>query len=211
MRGVAYVNQLYGPGPRAADPAAARRRAVREYHDDGHAAGRGGVGCAGGWARRQRRRRAVQLRVDGACVAGSAIDPVRAGDAHERRRDAPRISCGTTAIRRFRGICGMSWSPSTELRICGGATDSEVIVALLNVADSRFQEELLAKAKAAGKVARDYRIPLGYRSNTPRAAGRGALRGIERAVSSVSIRSGRISRPRDRAGAGLEGACKRAR
>ena len=40
-------------------------------------------------------------------------------------------------------------------------------MALLNVADSRFQDELLAKAKATGKVPRDYRIPAAHRANTP--------------------------------------------
>ena len=51
-----------------------------------------------------------------------------------------------------------------ELR---GRTDEEIIIALLNVADSRFQEELLAAAKAAGKIHADYRIPEASRDNTP--------------------------------------------
>jgi len=46
-------------------------------------------------------------------------------------------------------------------------TDEEIIAALLNIADSRFQEELLAKAKAAGKIAADYRIPDTHRHNLP--------------------------------------------
>jgi acyl-CoA hydrolase len=50
-----------------------------------------------------------------------------------------------------------------------GKTDSEVIAALLNVADSRFQEPLLARAKQAGKIAREYRIPDIHRDNTPQA------------------------------------------
>jgi acyl-CoA hydrolase len=50
-----------------------------------------------------------------------------------------------------------------------GKTDSEVIAALLNVADSRFQEPLLARAKQAGKIARGYRIPDAHRGNTPQA------------------------------------------
>jgi acyl-CoA hydrolase len=48
-----------------------------------------------------------------------------------------------------------------------GRTDEQVIAALLNIADSRFQEELLARAKAAGKIAGDYRIPEGCRNNLP--------------------------------------------
>jgi len=48
-----------------------------------------------------------------------------------------------------------------------GCTDEEIIMALLNVADSRFQEELLARARAAGKIRADYRIPDACRDNTP--------------------------------------------
>ena len=48
-----------------------------------------------------------------------------------------------------------------------GRTDEEIIIALLNVADSRFQQELLAQAKAAGKIRADYRIPEACRDNTP--------------------------------------------
>ncbi|MBS0580223.1 MAG: hypothetical protein JSR36_13290 [Proteobacteria bacterium] len=59
-----------------------------------------------------------------------------------------------------------------------GRTDEEVIVAMLNVADSRFQEELLARAQAAGKIGADYRIPPQFRDNLPGrlARGLGALR-----------------------------------
>ncbi len=48
-----------------------------------------------------------------------------------------------------------------------GRTDEETIAALLNVADSRFQESLLARAKAAGKIRADYRIPDAFRNNLP--------------------------------------------
>ena len=49
-----------------------------------------------------------------------------------------------------------------------GLTDQETIAALLNIADSRFQGELLSQAKAAGKIASAYRIPEAYRQNTPK-------------------------------------------
>lgn len=48
-----------------------------------------------------------------------------------------------------------------------GATDAEVIARLLDIADSRFQEPLLAAAKAAGKLPRDHRIADAHRHNTP--------------------------------------------
>ena len=50
-----------------------------------------------------------------------------------------------------------------------GREDREVIAALLNIADSRFQDGLLRQAQAAGKLPRDYCIPDRYRSNTPEA------------------------------------------
>lgn len=50
-----------------------------------------------------------------------------------------------------------------------GATDQDVIAAMLNLADSRFQESLRERAVAAGKLPAGYRIPARYRSNTPEA------------------------------------------
>jgi acyl-CoA hydrolase len=48
-----------------------------------------------------------------------------------------------------------------------GKTDADVMKAMLNIADSRFQEELLSKAKQAGKLPEDYVIPEPYRNNLP--------------------------------------------
>ena len=48
-------------------------------------------------------------------------------------------------------------------------SDKEIIAALLNIADSRFQAELLAKAKEAGKIPAHYQIPERYRNNFPEA------------------------------------------
>lgn len=48
-----------------------------------------------------------------------------------------------------------------------GRSDEETIQALLNVADSRFQDELLETAKIAGKIAPGYRVPDRYRNNLP--------------------------------------------
>ena len=48
-----------------------------------------------------------------------------------------------------------------------GRTDQETIAALLEIADSRFQGELLARAKAAGKIRADHQIPEAFRNNTP--------------------------------------------
>ena len=48
-----------------------------------------------------------------------------------------------------------------------GQSDSEIIKRLINIADSRFQSELLEFAKNHGKLERDYRIPFEARNNTP--------------------------------------------
>ncbi len=48
-----------------------------------------------------------------------------------------------------------------------GKPDEEVIAAMLNIADSRFQDELLEQAKKAKKIQPDYKIPEEYRHNTP--------------------------------------------
>ncbi len=48
-----------------------------------------------------------------------------------------------------------------------GQSDSEVIKRLINIADSRFQDELLTFAMEHGKVEQDYAIPASARHNTP--------------------------------------------
>lgn len=46
-------------------------------------------------------------------------------------------------------------------------TDADVIKALINITDSRFQNALLHQAKQAGKLDTDYQIPEVFRHNTP--------------------------------------------
>lgn len=46
-------------------------------------------------------------------------------------------------------------------------SDAEIIKALLNIADSRFQQQLLNAAVDAGKIDPDYQIPRQFRNNTP--------------------------------------------
>lgn len=48
-----------------------------------------------------------------------------------------------------------------------GQSDADVIKRLLAITDSRFQDELLARAKANGKIAQDYQIPPEQRQNLP--------------------------------------------
>jgi acyl-CoA hydrolase len=48
-----------------------------------------------------------------------------------------------------------------------GKSDREVIAAMLAVADSRFQDDLLVRAKRAGKIEPRFELPAACRDNTP--------------------------------------------
>jgi hypothetical protein len=69
----------------------------------------------------------------------------------------------TTIPRHLRDVVVTEYGVA-DLR---GLSDQDVIAALLNVADSRFQEGLKREAQAAGKLRKDYRIPETFRRNLP--------------------------------------------
>lgn len=69
----------------------------------------------------------------------------------------------TTIPRHLRDIVVTEYGIA-DLR---GKTDSEIIEELLKVTDSRFQAELMGKAKRAGKLRNDYQIPEQFRNNYP--------------------------------------------
>jgi len=48
-----------------------------------------------------------------------------------------------------------------------GKSDADVIAAMLQVTDSRFQEELVRQARDAGKLPKNFEIPAAYRENHP--------------------------------------------
>lgn len=48
-----------------------------------------------------------------------------------------------------------------------GKADEEVYLALIRIADSRFQPGLLKQAKKAGKVDQDFKLPTEWQNNTP--------------------------------------------
>ena len=73
----------------------------------------------------------------------------------------------TTIPRHLRDIV-ISEYGIAELR---GRTDQECVQAMLNIADSRFQPQLMAQAKRVGKLASDYQIPERFRHNTPERLG----------------------------------------
>jgi len=78
----------------------------------------------------------------------------------------------TTIPRHLRDVVITEYG-SADLR---GRTDAECIAALLSICDSRFQAALLEQAKGAGKIARDHQIPALHRNNLPQS--------LERALSS---------------------------
>jgi hypothetical protein len=48
-----------------------------------------------------------------------------------------------------------------------GSTEAEAVKAMLRIADSRFQDELLEQAKIAGKLPQDWELESDYKNNTP--------------------------------------------
>ncbi|HEY8568028.1 acetyl-CoA hydrolase/transferase C-terminal domain-containing protein [Microbulbifer sp.] len=68
-----------------------------------------------------------------------------------------------TIPRHLRDIVATEYGVA-DLR---GKCDRDVIEAMLCIADSRFQNELLEKAKAAGKIEAGYTIPTAFANNTP--------------------------------------------
>ena len=75
-----------------------------------------------------------------------------------------RWSYGHTTIPRHLRDMVVTEYGVADLR---GRTDAECVAAMLSIADSRLQEELLLEAKEAGKIARGYQIPATFRDNTP--------------------------------------------
>ena len=71
----------------------------------------------------------------------------------------------TTIPRHLRDIV-ISEYGIADLR---GKTDTEVVAAMIEIADSRFQPELIRQARAGGKLSEDYQLPDRARRNTPAA------------------------------------------
>jgi acyl-CoA hydrolase len=69
----------------------------------------------------------------------------------------------TTIPRHLRDIVVTEYGIA-DLR---GKSDRDTIAAMLSVADARFQDELLQRAKHAGKIEPSFAIPPEWRANTP--------------------------------------------
>jgi acyl-CoA hydrolase len=75
-----------------------------------------------------------------------------------------RFSYGHTTIPRHLRDVIVSEYGIADLR---GKSDEHVVAQMLAIADSRFQPELLHRAKDAGKIAPGYEIPAAHRQNHP--------------------------------------------
>jgi hypothetical protein len=165
MRGVAYVNQLYGTD---SELRSLQRRNARFVNttmmvtllgaavSDALADGRVVSGVGGQYnfvsmAHALPGARSILCVRSTRTSAGQTTSNIVWNYAH------------TTIPRHLRDIVITEYGVA-DLR---SRTDAEVVAALLNVADSRFQEGLLAQAKAACKVPKGYRIPDAFRNNTP--------------------------------------------
>jgi hypothetical protein len=165
MRGVAWVNQLYGPDQ---ELRVLQRRCARFVNttmmvtllgaavSDTLADGRVVSGVGGQYN---------FVAMAHALPDARSVVCVRSTRTH-RGHTTSNIIWGQgneTLPRHLRDIVVTEYGIA-ELR---GRTDAEVIAALLEVADSRFQPQLLARARAAGKIAAGYRIPDACRNNLP--------------------------------------------
>jgi acyl-CoA hydrolase len=165
MRGVGYVNQLYGADQElrilqrrdmrcinTAMMVTLLGAAVSDALENGQVVS--GVGGQYNFV-------AMAHALPGA----RSILCVRATRTHQGRTSSNIVwnYAHHTIPRHLRDIVITEYG-AAELR---GRTDEEVIAALLNVTDSRFQDGLLAKAKAAGKIRGDYQIPQEFRANLP--------------------------------------------
>jgi acyl-CoA hydrolase len=165
MRGVGFVNQLYGADQ---ELRTLQRRAARFVNTS------------------------MTVTLLGAAVSdtlGSGLVVSGVGGqynfvamAHALPGARSILCLRATRTRRGRTTSNIVWSAANEtiprhlrdivvteygaadLR---GRTDEECIAALLNISDSRFQQPLLERARAAGKLAADHRIPEQFRDNTP--------------------------------------------
>lgn len=165
MRGVGYVNQLYGAEQ---ELKILQRRAARCINttmmvtllgaavSDTLADGQVVSGVGG-----QYNFVAMAHALPGA----RSILCVRATRTHRGRVSSNLVwAHGHETIPRHLRDVVVSEYGSAQLR---GRTDAECIAALLNITDSRFQPALLKAAQAAGKIARDYRVPDRHAHNLP--------------------------------------------
>ena len=164
MTGISYVNELYGEE----ELKRLQRKAARFVNTGLFVTLTGGVASDGLEDGRVLSGVGGQynfVAMAHALEDGRSIMMIRSTkDEDGRLRSNVRWSYGHITIpRHLRDIVVTEYGVA-DLR---GRSDAEVIAALTEVADSRFQGELLEEAKRAGKISKDYRIPDQARNNRP--------------------------------------------
>ena len=166
MRGVGYINQLYGLDQELKIAQRSHARFVNSSMmlttlgaaiSDGLADGRVVSGVGG-----QYNFVAMAHALPGA----RSVMCVRATRYKDGRLTSNIVtSYGHCTIPRHLRDVVVTEYGLADLR---GKTDAECIAAMIDIADSRFQEELLRAAQRANKIDSGYRIPASRRHNTPR-------------------------------------------
>jgi acyl-CoA hydrolase len=165
MRGVAYVNQLYGSD---------QELRILQRRDARHVNTAMMVTLLGA---------AVSDGLEsGAVVSGVGGQYNFVAMAHALPGARSILCVRATRTRHGRTVSNILWSYGHEtiprhlrdivvseygIADLRGCTDEEIVAALLNITDSRFQDQLLARARSAGKIGRGYRIPDRCRNNLP--------------------------------------------
>jgi acyl-CoA hydrolase len=165
MRGVGYINQLYGEDLplRVAQRSHARfvntsmmLTTLGAAISDGLADGRVVSGVGG-----QYNFVAMAHALPGA----RSLLCARATRLKDGRLASNVVtSYGHTTIPRHLRDIAITEYGIAELR---GRTDAECVAAMINIADSRFQDELLVAAKRAHKIDAGYQVPEQHRHNSP--------------------------------------------
>jgi acyl-CoA hydrolase len=165
MRGVGFINQLYGPDFELRCLQRRRARfinvtmmatlygaAVSDALDDGRVVS--GVGGQYNF-----------VAMAHALADARSVLCVRATRRKEGVTSSNIVaSYGHVTIpRHLRDIVITEYGVA-DLR---GKTDAECVAAMLSIADSRFQPMLLSAARRAGKIGGDYSVPEAFRQNYP--------------------------------------------
>jgi acyl-CoA hydrolase len=165
MRGVGFVNQLYGEDQ---ELRVLQRRAARFVNTAMMVTLLGAA--------------VSDTLGDGRVVSGVGGQYNFVAMAHALPGARSILCVRATRTQRGRTSSNILWSAGNEtiprhlrdvvvteygIADLRGRTDEECIAALLSICDSRFQQPLLAQARAAGKLRADYRIPDACRNNFP--------------------------------------------
>ena len=165
MRGISFVNELYGP---EWELKVAQRRYARFINTTMMVTGLGAAVSDGLY--------------DGRVVSGVGGQYNFVAMAHALPEARSILCLRSTRISHGRTVSCLPWSYAhatiprhlrdivvTEYGIADlrGKTDNEVVAALVDVMDARFQDAFVSEAQRARKLSRSYRVPEAARRNRP--------------------------------------------